>query len=99
MWPKGGRPADLHVSSVEGYPTSCTPPLHARLFHIQNPPKSQICHLSTNASNRATSLKVSRHIKVMVEKLHHTFYTKVMIPYAAAASENISPFHHTKLDF
>src|SRR5436305_13733533 len=99
MMPRFNRAWQKCCRLLEGFPTSCTPPLHARLFHIQNPPKSQICHLSTNASNRATSLKVSRHIKVMVEKLHHTFYTKVMIPYAAAASENISPFHHTKLNF
>jgi hypothetical protein len=61
--------------------------------------KSQTLDFSGNASNRATSLKVCKHIKVMVKKLHHTFYAKIMIRYAAAASENIAPFHHTKLDF
>jgi len=42
-----------------------TPPLHARLFHIQNPTKSQTFHFSGNASNRAASLKVSRHITIL----------------------------------
>src|SRR2546429_8474397 len=64
--------------AVEGYPTSCTPPLHARLFPIQNQPKSQICHLSANASNRATSLKVGRYIEVVMEKLCRTFYAKII---------------------
>ena len=47
-------------------------------FYIQNRPKSQICHLYANASNRATSLEVGRYIEVVMEKLCRTFYAKIV---------------------
>jgi hypothetical protein len=58
--------------------------------------KSQICHVSSNACNRVTSLKFGTHIKVAIAKLSCTFYAKIVISRAAAAFENIVPFHHTK---
>src|SRR2546429_7463101 len=83
---EAGPEFELVLFGLEGFPTSCTPPLHARLFHIQNPPKSQICHLSANATNRATSLKVGRYIEVVVEKLCRTFYAKIINHYIVTVS-------------
>ena len=61
--------------------------------------KSQTFHSSTHATVRAISFKIGTGIEIAIEKPCYNFQMKIVIYLVAAASENILPFHPTKLDF